>query len=131
MVPLNAGIFLRFLKRSRERPRSGRSILVVRQSMRPHRAKIVAARSGTARPNFDKIERVELPPLCARARPRRVRRRRRQAGHGAPPSAQGQGQAQGRPQVLHARSAEADPAKIRAFFQAPAVRYAAFAIADA
>ena len=98
---LNAGIFLRFLKR------------LVRGAQRKiFLSSTICAPSRQDRRSMGRSQlrqdRTRLPAsLCARAQPRRVRQQRRQAGHGAPPSAQGQGRAQEGPHLLHARSAEA------------------------
>jgi hypothetical protein len=58
--------------------------------------------------------------LCPRAQPARIPQHRPQAGDDAPPHATGQH----RSQLLHAQSATLSR-QVRAFFQAPTVRYAA------
>jgi transposase len=116
---LNAGIFLRFLKRL---VRDGKQkIFVIVDNLRPHRARIVTAWVAA---NTDKIELVYLPSYAPEHNPdefvnndvkqamarRRVPRDKTELKKGL---------------TSYMRSLQKRPAKVRAFFQAPTVRYAA------
>ena len=116
---LNAGIFLRFLKRLVWGAQ--RKIFLVVDNLRPHRAKIVAAWVAA---NLDKIELVYLPPYAPEHNPDefvnndvKQAMARRQAPKDKAELKKGL--------TSYMRGLAERPAKIRAFFQAPTVRYAA------
>ena len=116
---LNAGIFLRFLKRLVRGAQ--RKIFLVVDNLRPHRAKIVAAWVAA---NLDKIELVYLPPYAPEHNPDefvnndvKQAMARRQAPKDKAELKKGL--------TSYMRGLQKRPAKIRAFFQAPTVRYAA------
>ena len=116
---LNAGIFLRFLKRLVRGAQ--RKISLVVDNLRPHRAKIVAAWVAA---NLDKIELVYLPPYAPEHNPDefvnndvKQAMARRQAPKDKAELKKGL--------TSYMRGLQKRPAKIRAFFQAPTVRYAA------
>ena len=116
---LNAGIFLRFLKRLVRGAQ--RKIFLVVDNLRPHRAKIVSAWVAA---NADKIELVYLPPYAPEHNPdefvnndvKQAMARRRAPKDKAELK-------KGLTSCM--RGLQKRPAKIRAFFQAPTVRYAA------
>ena len=121
---LNAGIFLRFLKRLVRGAQ--RKIFLVVDNLRPHRAKIVAAWVAA---NLDKIELVYLPPYAPEHNPDefvnndvKQAMARRQAPKDKAELKKGL--------TSYMRGLQKRPAKIRAFFQAPTVRYAARFAAD-
>jgi transposase len=116
---LNAAIFLEFLKRL---VRDGdRKIFLVVDNLRVHRAKIVTAWVAD---NTDKIELFYLPPYAPDRNPdeflnndlKQAMARRRTPKDKA-------GLKSGLTSYMH--SLQKRPAKIKAFFQAPSVRYAA------
>jgi len=116
---LSASIFLRFLKRL-VRDAQQKIFLVV-DNLRPHRARIVTAWVAA---NSDKIELIYLPPYAPEHNPdefvnndvkqamarRRVPRDKAELKKGL---------------TSYMRGLQKRPAKVRAFFQAPTVRYAA------
>ena len=116
---LSASIFLRFLKRL-VRGAQQKIILVV-DNLRPHRARIVAA---WVEANRDKIELVYLPPYAPEHNPdefvnndvKQAMARRR-----APRDKAGLKKGL----TSYMRGLQKRPDKVRAFFQAPTVRYAA------
>jgi transposase len=116
---LNAGIFLRFLKRLVRGAQ--RKIILVVDNLRPHRAKIVTAWVAA---NAAKIELVYLPPYAPEHNPdefvnndvkqtmarRHVPKDKAELKKGL---------------TAYMRALQKRPDKVRAFFQAPTVRYAA------
>lgn len=116
---LNAAIFLGFLKRLVRD--AVRKVFLILDNLRVHRAKIVAA---WVESNKDKIELFYLPPYAPERNPdeflnndmKQAMARRRipkdKAGLKAGLTS-------------YMRSLQKRPAKVRAFFQAPTVRYAA------
>ena len=116
---LNAGIFLRFLKRLARGAQQ--KIFLVVDNLRPHRAKIITAWVAA---NSDKIELVYLPPYAPEHNPDefvnndvKQAMARRQAPKNKAELKKGL--------TSYMRGLQKRPAKIRAFFQAPTVRYAA------
>jgi transposase len=116
---LNAGIFLRFLKRLVRDAQ--RKIFLVVDNLRSHRAKLITAWVAA---NPDKIELVYLPPYAPERNPDefvnndvKQAMARRQAPKDKAELKKGL--------TSYMRSLQKRPAKIRAFFQAPTVRYAA------
>lgn len=116
---LNAAIFLRFLKRLVRD--AIRKIFLIVDNLRVHRAKIVTA---WVKVNKDKIELFYLPPYAPERNPdeflnndvkQAMARRRTPKDKGALKSGL----------TSYMRSLQKRPAKVRAFFQAPTVRYAA------
>jgi transposase len=116
---LNAGIFLRFLKRLVRDAK--RKIILIVDNLRPHRARMVTAWVAA---NADKIELVYLPPYAPEHNPdefvnndvkqtmarRHVPKNKADLKKGL---------------TSYMRSLQKRPHKVRAFFQAPTVRYAA------
>ena len=116
---LNATIFLRFLRRLVSG--ADRKLFVIVDNLRVHRAKLVAA---WVRANADRIELFYLPPYAPEHNPdeflnndvkqamarRRIPRDKARLKSGL---------------SSYMRGLQIQPAKIRAFFQAPTVRYAA------
>lgn len=116
---LNVAIFLRFLKRLVKGAR--RKIFLIVDNLRVHRAKAVGA---WAKANADKIELFYLPPYAPDCNPdeflnndlkQAIARRRTPRTKAAL-----KGEV-----TSHMRSLQRTPAKVRSFFQAPSVRYAA------
>lgn len=116
---LNAGIFLRFLKRLVRD--AERKVFLIVDNLRPHKARVVTAWVAA---NADKIELVYLPSYAPEHNPdefvnndvKQTMARRR-----APTD-----KAQLKKGLTsYMRSLQKRPAKVRAFFQAPTVRYAA------
>jgi transposase len=116
---LNAGIFLRFLKRLVRGAQ--RKIFLIVDNLRPHRARIVTAWVAA---NSDKIELVYLPPYAPEHNPdefvnndvKQAMARRRAPKDKAELK---------RGLTSYMRGLQKRPDKVRAFFQAPTVRYAA------
>jgi transposase len=116
---LNIAVFLRFLKRLVKGAR--RKIFLIVDNLRVHHAKPVMA---WAEANKDRIELFYLPPYAPECNPdeflnndlKQAMARRRTPRDKA-------GLKSGL--TSHMRSLQKRPAKIRAFFQAPTVRYAA------
>jgi len=120
---LTAATFLAFLSRL-VKGAGARRAQAVRPRRRPARA---PGRGGRGLgPGQRREDRAVLPPaLRARARPGRIPEQRRRAGRGAAPGPQGQGASLKAGLTSYMRGLQRRPAKVRAFFQAPSVRYAA------
>jgi transposase len=116
---LNAAIFLGFLKRLVRDAR--RKVFLIVDNLRVHRAKIVTA---WVEANKDRIELFYLPPYAPECNPdeflnndlKQAMARRRTPKHKA-------GLKSGLTSYM--RGLQRRPAKVRSFFQAPTVRYAA------
>lgn len=116
---INARIFLAFLKRLVRT--ADRKIFLIVDNLRPHRAKIVTA---WLEAHKDRIELFYLPPYAPEHNPdefvnndvKRSMARRKAPADKAELK---------RNLASYMRSLQQRPAKVRAFFQAPTVRYAA------
>lgn len=116
---LNASIFLQFLKRLVKD--AARKIFLIVDNLRVHRARIVTAWVAA---NADKIELFYLPPYAPDRNPdeflnndlKQEMARRATPGNKAAMKS-------GLTSCMH--SLQKRPAKVKAFFQAPSVRYAA------
>ena len=116
---LNAGIFLRFLRRViKDAPTK---VFLILDNLRVHHAKIVTA---FVEANADKIELFFLPPYAPEHNPdeflnndlkQAMARRRTPKDRAALKSGL----------TNYMRGLQKRPAKVKAFFQAPSVRYAA------
>lgn len=116
---LNARIFLRFLKRLVQG--AAQKIFLIVDNLKVHKAKLVAA---WVEANRDRIELFYLPAYAPERNPdefvnndvKQALARRRAAGDQAELK---------RNLASHMQSLQRRPAKVRAFFQAPTIRYAA------
>jgi transposase len=117
---LNASIFLEFLKRL-VKDAGSRKIFLIVDNLRPHRAKIVTAWVAA---NADKIELFYLPPYAPDRNPDEFLNNdmKQEMARRATPKTKG---AMKSGLTSYMRSLQKRPAKVKAFFQAPSVRYAA------
>lgn len=116
---LNASTFLEFLKRLVKD--AVRKIFLIVDNLRPHRARIVTAWVAA---NKDKIELFYLPPYAPDRNPDEFLNNdlKQEMARRATPKTKA---AMKSGLTSYMRSLQKRPAKVKAFFQAPSVRYAA------
>jgi transposase len=119
MALLNAAIFLTFLQRLIKG--AGRKLFLMVDNLRVHRAKLV---TDWVRANSDRIELFYLPPYAPEHNPEEFMH------NDVKPALARQRIPRDKASLKsglrsYMRSLQRRPARIRAFFQAPSVRYAA------